>query len=362
MVGHQRTGVCIETSYGKYITRSEEDYASGSVDPCALGHGRLPPGLDGDRLGRRPARNCLGNVDARELVDDSGKRLHNLEDLASDFGSADGAVAARDHHNAARLREGRGDLGGDARECAEEHVDHGRVAVLLPRVRLLRHLLRLRLCLRLNRKCLCLATRANGLRLRLCLKNDLVLVGLRERLQAVLLGERGAANLRLQLLLLARNLLDLNLDLLLALNDLHLDLLLPDPLLCLGGLQLVRKLLVRALRVHLRVVRRLLQLEVPLALRNGRVVEQLGGHARLLGPRLENAGIPLRLRLANRGVPFDLGRAAHTERVEIALVVAHVLDCVRDDRDAHVTEVGRGDLEDGLGKLLAVLPMYSALI
>lgn len=59
--------------------------------------------------------------------------------------------------------------------------------------------------------------------------------------------------------------------------------------------------------------------------------------------------------LADPSVAFHFRRSRHAQRLQETLVVAQVLDGVRDDHEAHVQQVGRGHFEDLLRELLAVL-------
>jgi hypothetical protein len=68
-----------------------------------------------------------------------------------------------------------------------------------------------------------------------------------------------------------------------------------------------------------------------------------------------NHGIPVRLGLSDGRVPFDLGDAGFTERVQIALGVANVANGKTDDAQAHVGHVAGGDFLDFGRKGVAVL-------
>merc|ERR1719412_1852410 len=124
----------------------------------------------------------------------------------------------------------------------QHHVHHGGLLVLLPGIRLLGHLLGLGLGPALDSVGLSLALQSYGLGLGFGFNDKFVLVSLSQLLQLELLSLGRLPDGALQLLLSPLDLLGLDSDLLAALYHPDLHVLLLDPLLRLGGLELIGQL------------------------------------------------------------------------------------------------------------------------
>ena len=158
----------------------------------------------------------------------------------------------------------------------------------------------------------------------------------------------------------------LDLDLLGALDDLHLQFLLADLLAGPRLLELIRELGFGATRVCLPVVRRLLDAEIALGFGDLRVRFEPGRLPGTVRLSLSDARVPLRLGLSDvrvaRGLSLadlrvapDLSGPRAAQRLEVPLLVLDVPEREADDLEAHVRHVGAGHLPHPLGEGLPVL-------
>merc|ERR1719242_331779 len=140
----------------------------------------------------------------------------------------------------------------------------------------------------------------------------------------------------LQLLLSPLDLLGLDSDLLAPLYHLDLHVLLLNPLLSFGGLQLICELCLSFLCVNLDIVGCFLKFKVSFGLRDLCVVEEPGCHPLLLSDGLLDLRVPSSLGLANPGVSLDLCSPGQSQCLEVALLVPDVLESVAHHRYPHV--------------------------
>ena len=159
---------------------------------------------------------------------------------------------------------------------------------------------------------------------------------------------------RLQLLLAARRFLLLDEHFLLLAHLVDARFLLGDALPRDGGGERPGLLRLRLLGLDRGVELGLPRFLVAQRLRDGDVGLVALGLAFLVGHRRLDHRVALRLRLADDGVALDLGRALLAERVEVALLVADLLDGQDVDVDAHLLQIDGGFVGHLLREGLAV--------
>ena len=162
------------------------------------------------------------------------------------------------------------------------------------------------------------------------------------RIGGLALGLGGPDDGRQQLLLAARRLLLLHEHFLLLADLIDSGLLLGHPLARDGGGERPGLLGFGLLGLHRRVELGLPRLLVPQRLRDRDVRLVALGLAFLIGHGRLDHRVARRQGLADDGVALDLGGALLAQRVEVALLVADLLDRQDVDVDAHLLQVERG--------------------
>ena len=159
---------------------------------------------------------------------------------------------------------------------------------------------------------------------------------------------------RLQLLLPSQDFLLLHLDALLFLNHLNLDFL--GPHLLVGDILLKRvsQFGLGLLAVCLHIVFGFLDLVLLLRFSDSGLSLILGGFPLLAGAGRRDGCIPRGLGLADFRVPLHLGGTLATQCVQVALVVADILDGEGDDTQSHVGHIAGGYILNPGGESIPV--------
>ena len=108
-------------------------------------------------------------------------------------------------------------------------------------------------------------------------------------------------------------------------------------------------------RLHLHVVARLLDLEVPFVQFLLSVVGKFAGHALFLRQSRLDQRVAVALRLSYTRVSAHLGRARLAHGLHVILLVFDLAQGEGDHLDSHVEQVGGGAIENLFSKLLPVL-------